>query len=176
MVAQLRALLGAAGEAPPYVLVGHSLGGLNVQLFARTRPDEVLGVVFVDAIHPDLDSRIEKLLTPAQAEQRRAELELNPEGVTFADIRASERQVKAAPGFPPVATIVIRHGLPFDSTDPSWPTDRVEALWTELQEDLATLGDPPQPVAVATKSHHRIQEDEPGIVIDAIAYCLEGVR
>ena len=38
---------------PPYVLVGHSLGGLYVQLFARRLPEDVGGVVLVEATHPD---------------------------------------------------------------------------------------------------------------------------
>lgn len=176
MVDQLRALLAAAGEGPPYVLVGHGLGGLNVQAFARTFPDEVLGVVFVDAVHPELDSRIEQLLSPEQIAARRAQLEANPEGVTFADLQASARFVARAPGFPPVSTIAIRHGVPPVSTDPTWPTDRVEALWAELTGELAELGDPPQPVVVAAASGDRIQETEPGLVVDAIEYCLEGVR
>jgi pimeloyl-ACP methyl ester carboxylesterase len=175
MVEQLRALLTAAGEGPPYVVVGQALGGLTAQLFARTHPDEVLGVVFVDAIHPDLDKRIEALLTPAQVAARRSELERNPEGITFEDILRSEQLVKAAPPFPPVATAVIRHGLPIESTDPAWPTDAVEKLWTELASDLATLGDPPREVVVAEHSH-RIEQDEPGVVVDAIVYALEAMR
>ena len=176
MVDQLRALLTAAGEGPPYVLVGHAHGGLNVQTFARTFPEEVLGVVFVDAVHAELDARIEQILSAEQAAARRAELEQNPEGVTSADLQASARVVARAPGFPPVSTIAIRHGLPTPSTDPSWPTDQVEALWAELTTELSQLGDPPQAVVVAANSHDRIQETEPGLVVDAIVYCLEGVR
>ncbi len=41
IVATLRSLLAQAGVPPPYVLVGHSLGGLHVELFARRHPDEV---------------------------------------------------------------------------------------------------------------------------------------
>ena len=176
MVEQLRAWLAAAGETPPYVLVGHSLGGLNVNLFARQHSEEVLGVVFVDALHPDFDTRVAQVLSPEQLSTRQQELERNQEGVTAEDIRRSAELVKAAPGFPPVATVAIRHGKPFESSDPAWPTEAVEKLWTELTEDLATLGDPPRPVVVAENSGHRIQEDEPAVVIEAIEYALEGMR
>jgi pimeloyl-ACP methyl ester carboxylesterase len=52
--ADLAALLGAMGEAGPFVLVGHSMGGLMVRLFTHTHPDRVLGVVLVDAVVPDV--------------------------------------------------------------------------------------------------------------------------
>jgi alpha/beta hydrolase fold len=52
VVEELRALLHSRGLRPPYVLVGHSLGGLYVQLFARKYPDDVVGLVLVDSSHP----------------------------------------------------------------------------------------------------------------------------
>jgi pimeloyl-ACP methyl ester carboxylesterase len=52
IVSQLRQVLKHKGLAPPYVLVGHSLGGLYMQLFAKLHPDEVAGIVLVDAVLP----------------------------------------------------------------------------------------------------------------------------
>jgi len=49
----LRKLLLKRGLKPPYVLVGHSLGGLYMQYYARKYPDEVLGLVLVDSTYPD---------------------------------------------------------------------------------------------------------------------------
>jgi pimeloyl-ACP methyl ester carboxylesterase len=54
---ELHALLQTAGIAPPYVLVGHSLGGYNVRLFQSLYPKEVVGMVLVDASHPDQENR-----------------------------------------------------------------------------------------------------------------------
>jgi len=48
IAAELRDLLHAAGIPPPYVLVGHSFGGLVVRRYALNYPDEVAGVVLVD--------------------------------------------------------------------------------------------------------------------------------
>ena len=53
LVADLRALLRRVGLAPPYVLVGHSFGGLMVRLFAQRHRAEVAGLVLVDAMHQD---------------------------------------------------------------------------------------------------------------------------
>ncbi|MFP3947525.1 MAG: alpha/beta fold hydrolase [Longimicrobiales bacterium] len=49
----LRALLRSAGEAGPFVLAGHSLGGSFVQVFADLYPEEITGVGMVDPAHPD---------------------------------------------------------------------------------------------------------------------------
>jgi len=53
IVDELRLLLTSNGLKPPYVLVGHSLGGLYMQLFARRYPEEVTGLVLVDSTHPN---------------------------------------------------------------------------------------------------------------------------
>lgn len=52
IVRQLRQVLRHKGLTPPYVLVGHSLGALYMQQFARTHPDEVAGIVLVDGLLP----------------------------------------------------------------------------------------------------------------------------
>lgn len=52
VVNELRLLLRSKNLKPPYILVGHSLGGLYVQLFARSYPDEVNALILVDSTHP----------------------------------------------------------------------------------------------------------------------------
>jgi pimeloyl-ACP methyl ester carboxylesterase len=55
IVKELHALLSDAGEEGPYVLVGHSFGGANVQLYASDYPKQVAGMVLVDSA---LDTRV----------------------------------------------------------------------------------------------------------------------
>ena len=54
---ELHALLQAAQVPPPYVLVGHSMGGYDVRLYASLYRDEIAGMVLVDASHPDQETR-----------------------------------------------------------------------------------------------------------------------
>ena len=58
IVEDLRAALKAAGISPPYVLVGHSAGGLRMRLFAALHPNEVTGLVIVDSVTADWETRL----------------------------------------------------------------------------------------------------------------------
>ncbi len=66
IVEELRSMLQAAGIAPPYLLVGHSFGGLVARYFAAEYPDEVVGAILVDAMRtdewPPVDESQRKLL------------------------------------------------------------------------------------------------------------------
>jgi pimeloyl-ACP methyl ester carboxylesterase len=61
IVDDLHRLLIAASIAPPYVLVGHSYGGMNVRLYKDLHPSEVVGMVLVDPVHEDWPGRVWKL-------------------------------------------------------------------------------------------------------------------
>lgn len=50
---ELKTLLDKAGEKGPYVMVGHSLGGLSVREFAELYPEAVVGMVLLEGSHPD---------------------------------------------------------------------------------------------------------------------------
>jgi pimeloyl-ACP methyl ester carboxylesterase len=67
---ELHALLGRLDVEPPYVLVGHSLGGLHVRYFASLFPEEVAGFVFLDPtteeMRPKLDTEADRARFAAQ--------------------------------------------------------------------------------------------------------------
>ena len=60
---RLRAILQHSGVVPPYVLAGHSMGGLFIRVFADLYPHEVAGMVLLDAAHPDQHLRSEAIST-----------------------------------------------------------------------------------------------------------------
>jgi pimeloyl-ACP methyl ester carboxylesterase len=69
----LHTLLANAGVNPPYVLVGHSIGGIHIRVYQNLYPAEVVGMVLVDSGHPDQEKQV-------QAEMRRLQSRLYLKG------------------------------------------------------------------------------------------------
>jgi pimeloyl-ACP methyl ester carboxylesterase len=66
MTAKLHSLLKANKLHPPYILVGHSLGGLLVQMFAHSYPKEVSGLVLLDPADPHLDEMVHSHMSSSE--------------------------------------------------------------------------------------------------------------
>ncbi len=64
---ELHTLLHNAGVSPPYILVGHSMAGFDVRLYASLYRSEVAGMVLVDASHPDQKKRFPQALNDLDA-------------------------------------------------------------------------------------------------------------
>jgi pimeloyl-ACP methyl ester carboxylesterase len=112
-VIELRALLTRAGVVGPYVLVGHSIGGLHMQLYAASYPAEIAGLVVVDASFPDMKVRLAPVLgTLRSALLWRLQAALAGEGVTQQDWNNSFTQVAVAGQLPDVPLVVISAGQP----------------------------------------------------------------
>jgi pimeloyl-ACP methyl ester carboxylesterase len=84
VVADLREALATQGLSGPYVLVGHSIGGHYVRVFAADHPDEVAGVLLVDPRHEDAAARLPALVEAQDATTRmlRWAVRLRPFGIT----------------------------------------------------------------------------------------------
>jgi pimeloyl-ACP methyl ester carboxylesterase len=179
-VADLHALLGAAGVAPPYVLVGHSTGGLLVRLFASTYPNQVAGLVLVDAI----SEGVKAAMTPAEwALYDRLILIEPPKAIaTYKDLETIEfdksfAEIARASPLKPMPLIVISKGKPF-ALPPERPAGMpalVEKAWVAGQDYLAQLL-PNTPHRIASKSSHYVEIEEPQLVIDAIRQVVEAAR
>ncbi|MEL6277084.1 MAG: alpha/beta hydrolase, partial [Bacteroidota bacterium] len=61
---ELHALLENAGESPPYIMAGHSLGGPYIRTFTELYPDEVVGMVLLDTTHPERAKKITSIPKP----------------------------------------------------------------------------------------------------------------
>lgn len=157
VAAQLHGLLAAAGIPPPYILVGHSLGGLYVQMFVKRYPTEVLGIVLLDSSSTDAP---DELKTRARLEPGTAAY-LEQEGIA-----QSNRQVVDAGPFPDVPLTVIAatdHGPHFREWEPTL---------MRLQRGLAALS-PRSTFIVAEGSGHDVQIDRPDIVVEAVRRLAE---
>ena len=75
IVDDLHRMLNSANIKPPYVLVGHSTGGLSARLYAHTYPDEVVGMVLVDPSDENQVTKSRKLYYPEETdEQKQADI------------------------------------------------------------------------------------------------------
>lgn len=189
MVDELHALLAAADIPGPYVLVGHSAGGLVTRLYASEYPDEAVGMVLLDTAHEDGWLRFQEVLTPEQWEVLENSTVNNPElleaypeaeriwTAPLAD-DATTGQVRQARKDAPLHAmplVVLKRGIPFGDPFPGWPSEKMEAIQLDLQKDLATLV-PNARFGIAMESGHDIHQDQPELVIDAIRDVVDAVR
>ena len=197
---ELRELLRTAGVDPPYVLAGHSFGGLVVQLYASRFPDEVAGMVLVDSSHPDLARRTGdldrmgrvafrlKLLAPLGIARLMIDAPSgNPESRP-GSVRAMEKEVLATTrSFRAVASEMkgLRESL--NQTAENRPRlgwkplvvltegRRKMEFWHAMQEQFTELSDSSE-WQVVNGAGHFIHQDEPGIVVDAVRRVVESAR
>ncbi|MEW6401839.1 MAG: alpha/beta hydrolase [Chloroflexota bacterium] len=166
MVDDLTMILKCARIAPPYVLVGHSFGGLLIRLFASQHPEDVMGMVLVDATHEDRTAGFEKFLSDELIARNRAYLADPSKNSEFVDRIPSEQQVRAARRQFSFPLVVLTRGLP-DEPDAVWPSADLQRVETELQREFLQLSSKSSQV-IAEKSGHYIQHDQPELVIEAV--------
>ncbi|GAA4482101.1 alpha/beta hydrolase [Microbacterium panaciterrae] len=169
-VRDLDALLAAAHENGPYLLVGASWGGLLAQLFAREHRGSTAGLVLVDSA----SAYLEKTLTPEQWRAWMTTIATAP-SAPQAERPAYEptlTELADAGPAPSVPAAVLSSDQPWDlgvtpgaSTWPGWLAAQ-DRLAAELH--AAHIGD--------THSGHGIQVEQPALVTDAIRAVLADAR
>ena len=186
MVTELHSLLQAAEVPGPYVLAGHSQGGFMARLYASTYPDEVDGLVLVDAY----SELIEEVMPP---DRWQALVRLNQElgsgqvvpipgygdaeTTVYGDGNAVVRAAVAASPLRPMPLAVLAHGKPFSipADAQGFTSAELEGYLGAANEAQATLV-PNARYTVATESGHDIHQDQPELVIEAIRQVVAGVR
>ncbi len=172
----------------PYILVGHSIGGLHVRVFTHLYPQDVAGVILVDSTVPDSPIAFATAYptyspdeNPALAKNRISDVNATQPSnmLNGLDFEASAEQVRQAGSLGDLPLIVISQ-----SDDPeNWEipgftaedAERASATWQRLQADLAKLSSKGV-FMTAKNSGHFIPTGESQIIIDAITQMVEEIR
>jgi pimeloyl-ACP methyl ester carboxylesterase len=167
----LHALLRAAKQKGPYVIVAHSWGGLIGRLYASTYPDEVSGLVLLD---PGSEFMQETLPPALWTSFVRESKKLgNPKTLEAVDYRPSVRALRAAPAVRGIPAAVI-------SSDKCWfvfpgfEEEETCSAWSAAQDLLAAHLDAKH--ITHTNSGHFIQGENPKIVIDTVRKVVGAAR
>ncbi|MEP6912189.1 MAG: alpha/beta hydrolase, partial [bacterium] len=160
---ELHTALKNAGINPPYVLVGHSMGGITVRVFADMYPRDVAGLVLVDPSQEGFNDWIKA--HPAQKlKEADAQMKDASEGIRAeaAGVDASYEQARESrlPAKIPVILLVA-------TQNPSGIDPAVASVWLAKHKEWAKKV-PQAKVVLAEKSSHMIQFQQPELVIDAI--------
>ena len=170
VVGDLRGLLEAAGLKPPYVLVGHSLGGLYMQYFARQYPSEVAGLVLVETTHWDQQARM-ATESPTTASLTQVLVRSMPPHVQreFDGSELAGRQVREAQPTNSIPVIVLT-GTHRNLLE----RGKFAAADYALQKEMVSTYHARQ--IIADRSGHYIQKDQPDLVVAAVADVIAQVR
>ena len=168
---ELHTALKNAGINPPYVLVGHSMGGITIRVFADMYSQEVAGLVLVDPSQERFNDWLKSHPSP-ELKQQEAEVAKAPAGIRdeSAGIDASFEQARKSklPPELPVILLVAVQGPP--NTDP-----KMTEMWMEKQKEWVKKV-PGAKLVRAEKSGHFIQGQQPELVIAAIKELVDKAR
>ena len=166
-VADLHALLQKAGIKPPYIFVGHSLGGLIVRRYQTQFSGEVVGMVLVDSAHEEQLARFKDI--PGALVGPPA----NPANWLNEGFLLPGQHLQWHVDMP---LIVLEHGRPIDLPATIRARSKeLEQIMHEQQRDLASRSSKGQ-LRTAKESGHDIPAEKPKDVIDAIHDVLRQTR
>lgn len=174
IVNTLREALKIVGFDPPFLLVGHSLGGMYANLYARLYPKEVAGIVFLESSHPkdlmlnEYQGKTVKVLNKmlTMFDSFSSYKQFNE--VNF--VKATVNQIQQIEFFPEVPVIVLTGG----KENRMMPNEvRIKRL--ENQLELLSLSKNSKHIA-AKKSGHFPQLSDPRVVIDTIKECAKQIN
>lgn len=186
-VIDLHEWLKASKNPPPYILVGHSYGGLIARLYASTYPDEIKGLVLVDALSEYLYDQLDvmqQVILEGLNSNFLTRMQQYP-NVEHVDILKSFGELKKAPAPPLMPAIVLTADNPFHFQalatrgllPPDSPIDLGSLLFEKHQKSQTALAESLKAKQItATQAGHYIQIDNPQLVTDSIREVVEKVR
>jgi pimeloyl-ACP methyl ester carboxylesterase len=174
-ISDLERLLDRGRIEPPYVLVGHSYGGLLARLFSRAHPDQVAGVVFVDAMGRDATPRQLAIWPQSQAPaQRREWAKPVQDGL---DLRRSEELARRIRTLGHTPVVVITAATTWTAELPSRLRQAQDRLWRTMHDELASLSSDRVHVAALRSNHFVMQSDQqPWTVARAVTAVVRAHR
>jgi pimeloyl-ACP methyl ester carboxylesterase len=165
IVEELRQLLASQGYAPPYLLVGHSNGGAYMELFAKSHPDEVIGVVLVDPRHRDFLTRCEAAMLDLCGIPESTLATQAPSVISeYRAFTTASEEIRAAGAFSAYPVRVLT------ASKISGSTAR-QALWKSMHASLAAEATDGEQILIQGAGHG-VQVDRPGEVVRAILALL----
>ena len=173
-IADLRRLLARARVEPPYVLVGHSYGGVLARVFAHLYPSETAGLVLIDTMGRDGRRRQLAIWPRSQAREiRRGVATAVMEGVDLAAGEAIASRVTSLGGLP-LAVITAGREDNFPRT-PARLHRGLKRLWDGMQDELAALSENSVHVVVLA-SNHDIPNGQPSVIVRAVQAVVGAAR
>jgi pimeloyl-ACP methyl ester carboxylesterase len=170
--ADLHALLSAAKEPGPYVLVAHSWGGLIVRLYASKYSKDVSGLVLVDAGSEFLKT---ELTSTQWAKYVRSAKKLGkPKELEAADYEPSVDALRAAPPVGEIPVVVLSSDKCFAFVPGAGGAKATCPAWRAAQDRLATHLNAKH--ITDTNSSHFIQGEQPHLVTAEIRQVVTSVR
>ena len=198
---ELRRLLHMAGEKPPYLLAGHSFGGLVVQYFAGFYPDETAGLALIDSATPEqfqkLESQVSSTRLAPQSGRRFVLFNAQQVPAALAEPQRSEAQAlmssrrpmalyselsnfrasaaglqKVLAHMPQRPALVISRARP--DADITGRTRRREFVWDSLQEGLARRLHAERRVSM--QGDHHLHLTDPELVVSGLSDMLLSLR
>lgn len=162
IVKELKQLLIKTNITPPYILVGHSFGGVNVRLYSSEFPNDVAGVLLVDSTPEEY---VERFLPSMPEEFQEAYNKQFIYETTYDEYMESLVLLKQKRHLGSIPLIVISAGKKAHYSPSS------QELWHELQRETLSISNNSKFI-IAYDSTHYIQNYEPSIIIDGIKQLL----
>lgn len=183
IAADLHALLKGANVRPPFLMVGHSLGGMHVRVYTSVYPGEVVAVVLIDSSHPDQYVLAQDRLSARDWEWLHRSVEQayrDPSKEPFDWDRSRELTLRAGNlGDRPLFVLshdpAIHSECSGDDCLTAAGNAIWEALWQELQINLTTLSSH-SAREISAGSGHYVQHNNPDLIAATIGDVVREVR
>ena len=166
IIEDLRSFLSSVNLNPPYILVAQSWSGINARWFASQYPEEIAGMVLIDAVHENKYEQFEKILSEEKANRMWAFVKDPSKNDENIDRMASIEQVHCKQ---------ILFDFPLIILTRAADSDELSKIETDLQAEFLKLSTNSRQY-FSKHNDHFIQNLEPELVIDSIRQVIKSIK